>query len=71
MDELFESLTLIQTGRMERVPVLLFGKEFWSKAIDLEFLAGQGTISPDDAALIDPVDSGEEAWELVQNFYGI
>ena len=71
MDELFESLTLIQTGRMERVPVLLFGKEFWSRAINLEFLAEQGTISPDDAILIDPVDSGEEAWELVQNFYGI
>ncbi|WP_425419776.1 LOG family protein [Oricola indica] len=71
MDELFESLTLIQTGRMERVPILLFGRDFWSKAIDLDFLAEQGTISPGDAELIDPVDSGEEAWEVVTRFYGI
>ncbi|MCI5077722.1 LOG family protein [Oricola sp.] len=71
MDELFESLTLIQTGRMERVPLLLFGREFWSRAIDLDFLAEQGTISPGDADLIDHVDSGDEAWEVVKNFYGI
>ena len=71
MDELFESLTLIQTGRMERVPILLFGKEFWSKAIDLEFLAEQGTISPGDAALIDPVDSAAEAWAVVRAFYDL
>ncbi|MFZ2101944.1 MAG: LOG family protein [Oricola sp.] len=71
MDELFESLTLIQTGRMERVPVLLFGKEFWSKLINLDFLAEQGTISPDDARLFDRVDTAGEAWDVVRNFYGI
>ena len=46
MDEFFETLTLIQTGRMERVPVILFGKEFWERAIDLDFLAEQGHDSP-------------------------
>ena len=46
MDEFFETLTLIQTGRMERVPVILFGSDFWERAIDLDFLAEQGTISP-------------------------
>jgi uncharacterized protein (TIGR00730 family) len=71
MDELFESLTLIQTGRMERVPILLFGKEFWSKAINLEYLAEQGTISPGDAELFDPVDTAEEAWTVVSQFYGL
>ena len=69
MDELFESLTLIQTGRMERVPVILFGKEFWHKAIDLEFLAEQGTISPGDQDIIDYVDTAEEAWGIIRRFY--
>jgi len=69
MDELFETLTLIQTGRMERVPVILFGKEFWARAIDLEFLAEQGTISPGDDELITFVDTAEEAWETIRAFY--
>ncbi len=69
MDELFETLTLIQTGRMERVPILLFGKAFWEGAINLEFLAAQGTISPEDPDLITFVDTAEEAWKTVADFY--
>jgi uncharacterized protein (TIGR00730 family) len=69
MDEFFETLTLIQTGRMERVPVILFGKDFWHKAIDLEFLAEQGTISPGDQDIIDFVDTADEAWEIIRKFY--
>ena len=69
MDELFETLTLIQTGRMERVPVLLFGKAFWEGAIDLNFLAEQGTISPDDPELISFVDTADEAWGKISEFY--
>lgn len=71
MDELFETLTLIQTGRMERVPVVLFGKDFWDRAIDLDFLAEQGTISPGDQDLITFVDSAEEAWAVISQFYEI
>jgi uncharacterized protein (TIGR00730 family) len=69
MDELFETLTLIQTGRMERVPVLLFGKEFWEHAIDLDFLAEQGTISPGDQGIIEYVDTAAEAWAAISRFY--
>jgi uncharacterized protein (TIGR00730 family) len=69
MDELFETLTLIQTGRMERVPVILFGKEFWRRAVDLDYLAEQGTISPGDQDIIDFVDTADEAWELIRKFY--
>jgi uncharacterized protein (TIGR00730 family) len=69
MDEFFETLTLIQTGRMERVPVILFGKAFWSRAIDLDYLADQGTISPGDQDIIDYVDTAEEAWEIIARFY--
>src|SRR5690606_35346835 len=71
MDELFETLTLIQTGRMERVPVILFGKEFWDKAVDLDYLADQGTISPGDQNIINAVDTAEEAWRIIQEFYQI
>jgi predicted Rossmann-fold nucleotide-binding protein len=69
MDELFETLTLIQTGRMERVPVVLFGKSFWDRAIDLDFFAEQGTISPGDQNLITYVDAADEAWSIIQKFY--
>jgi uncharacterized protein (TIGR00730 family) len=71
MDELYETLTLIQTGRMERVPVVLFGRSFWEKAINLDFLAEQGTISPGDQELITYVETATDAWEVIRSFYSI
>ena len=71
LDEFFETLTLIQTGRMDRVPVLLFGKNFWERVINLEALAEEGTISPDDTDLFTVVDSAEEGWGVVSKFYGL
>lgn len=71
LDEFFETLTLIQTGRMERVPVLLFGKKFWERAINIEALAEEGTISPDDPDLFTIVDTAEEGWKIVSDFYGL
>ena len=71
LDEFFETLTLIQTGRMEKVPVLLFGKSFWDRAINIEALAEEGTISPDDPDLFTVVDSAEEGWDVVSRFYGL
>ena len=71
MDEFFETLTLIQTGRMERVPIILFGRAFWERAIDLDFLAEQGTISPGDQDIIDFVDTADEAWSIISQFYGL
>ena len=69
MDEFFETLTLIQTGRMERVPVILFGKEFWSRAVNLDYLAEQGTISPGDEHIISAVDTAADAWNIIRDFY--
>ncbi len=71
MDELFETLTLMQTGRMDRVPLILFGREFWSKAINPEFLAEQGTIAPEDVHLIEYVETADEAWACVRRFYAL
>lgn len=64
-DELFEILTLIQTGKKERIPVVLVGKEFWNKVINVKALANYGVISQDDIDLCPIVDSAEEAWKIV------
>ncbi|MCA9488707.1 MAG: LOG family protein [Myxococcales bacterium] len=63
MDELFETLTLIQTGKIKkRMPVVLFGKEYWDRVFNLEAMAEFGTISPDDVNLVMKTDSVEEAF---------
>ncbi len=69
LDEFFETLTLIQTGRMERIPVLLFGRKFWSRVINLEALVEEGTISPEDVDLFTIVDTAEEGWSVVSDRY--
>jgi len=71
LDELFETLTLIQTRKMPPVPVVLFGREFWEKAIDLDFLVEEGTIAPDDARLVTYAETAAEAWETIARFHGI
>jgi uncharacterized protein (TIGR00730 family) len=68
LDEMFEALTLIQTGRMDRVPFLLFGRAFWEKVINWEALADAGTISPQDLNLFRFVDTAAEAAELIENW---
>jgi len=69
MDELFETLTLIQTERMQKLPILLFGKEFWNQVINLDALADQGTISMEDLELFTTVDTAKEGWEIVKNHH--
>lgn len=68
LDELFEALTLIQTGRMQRVPFLLFGKAFWEKIINWEALSDAGTISAEDLDLFRFVETAEEAAEIIENW---
>jgi len=70
LDELFEALTLIQTGKCRRRPVLLFGREFWSRLINFDLLIDTGMISPADVNLFRYVETAEEAWELLQAEYG-
>ena len=69
MDELFEALTLIQTRRMQRIPVLLFGESFWRRVINLEALAEEGTIAPEDLDLVTYVDTAEDGWAAIRKFY--
>ncbi len=66
LDELFDALTLRQTNRMQVIPVILFGREYWEQVIDFQFLADQGTIADKDLDLISYAETAEEAWELIQ-----
>ena len=68
-DEFFELVTLVQTGKMEPLPILLFGKEFWSRVIDFDALADEGTISRKDLELFQFVETADEAWNIIQEFY--
>ena len=70
MDELFEALTLIQTGRMPQVPFLLFGREFWKTVINFEELARVGTISREDLDLFRVVETAEEAIAAIDAWEG-
>lgn len=71
LDELFETLTLIQTHKVERIPVLLFGQAFWERVINFNALVEEGTISADDLDLFIYVETAEEAWELISEANGI
>ncbi len=69
LDEMFEVLTLIQTKRMERMPLILFSEAFWRGIINFGALAEFGTIAPDDLSLINFVETAEEAWKIISDFY--
>lgn len=68
-DELFELLTLIQTGKVEPIPVLLFGREFWERVINFEALVEEGVVSERDLGIFRYVESAAEGWAVVQQFY--
>ncbi len=68
-DELFEVLTLIQTGKMDRIPIVLFGTTFWQQAVNFDFLISEGMIAPEDRDLFTMVETAEQAIEVLQGFY--
>ena len=68
LDEMFESLTLIQTKRMKRVPFLLFGRDWWERVLDWNFLAEEGVINPEDLSLFQFVETAEEALAAIDGF---
>ena len=68
-DEFFELLTLIQTGKMQPIPILLFGKDFWNRVVDFEAIADEGTISHKDLDLIHWCETADEAWAHIAEFY--
>jgi uncharacterized protein (TIGR00730 family) len=69
-DELFEALTLIQTGKIKPLPVILFGAEHWKRLIDWDYLAECGLIARKDLDLVTFCDKAEDAWQVITSFYG-
>jgi len=64
-DELFETLTLIQTRTIDPVPVVLVGERYWRRAVDVEYLADEGTIDPEDRELFCYAETAQEIWDTI------
>ncbi len=67
LDELFEVLTLRQTGMKNKIPIILFGREYWDKVINFEYLADLGLISDEHLSLFEYADTASEAWEIIKS----
>jgi uncharacterized protein (TIGR00730 family) len=70
-DEMFELLTLVQTGKVAPLPILLYGREFWTTIINFEALAAEGTIAPADLDLFHIVETAEEGWAIIKDHFSI
>jgi len=69
LDELFEVMTLVQTRKVQPVPILLFGSDFWKRLVNMDVLVQEGTISEEDLQLFHYVDTPEAAWQVICDFY--
>ena len=71
LDELFETLTLVQCKKAKPVPIVLFGSEHWRRLLNWPLLVEEGVIAEEDLELFQCVDTVEDAWRVIQDFYGI
>ena len=71
LDEMLEMITLIQTGKMKPIPVLLYGREFWEKVINFEALAEEGVIARKDLDLFTWCETAEDGWKAIRAFYDL
>jgi uncharacterized protein (TIGR00730 family) len=71
LDELFEALTLVQTGKIPRIPVVLVGAEYWRRVIDWDFLVAEGFIEAAERDLCTMVETGVEAAAVILRHYGL
>jgi uncharacterized protein (TIGR00730 family) len=71
LDELFEVITLVQTGKAKPVPIVLFGSTYWKRLFNTDVLLEEGVISPQDLKLISYVDDPQVAWDQIRGFYGL
>ncbi|HAF95584.1 MAG: Rossman fold protein, TIGR00730 family [Elusimicrobia bacterium GWC2_51_8] len=69
MDELFEVLTLVQTGKKRRLPIILMGREYWDDVINFANMAKWGYIAKEDMKLFHYAETGREAWDIIKGFY--
>ncbi len=71
LDELFEVITLVQTGKVRPVPIILFGTEYWKRLLNTEVMVEEGVIDAQDLELFSYVDKPQAAWTAIQSFYGL
>ena len=69
LDELFEVITLVQTGKAKPVPIVLFGTSYWNRLFNFEVLLEEGAVSPEDLKLFTYVDEPQAAWDFIRRFY--
>lgn len=69
LDELFEALTLVQTKKVDRLPIILFGENYWRNVINFDYLVQEGTIDPDDVNLFVYADKAVDAWNYIKYFW--
>ncbi len=71
LDELFTTLTLRQTGRMQEIPIILYSEEYWRNIINFQFLADEGVIRDEHLALFQFCETPEETWKVIADFHGV
>ncbi|MGB4115685.1 MAG: TIGR00730 family Rossman fold protein [Polaromonas sp.] len=69
LDELFEVITLVQTGKAKALPIVLFGSDYWKRLINFDVLIEEGAVSPQDVNLFHYVDEPQAAWDIIRAFY--
>lgn len=69
LDELFEALCLVQTRRLDPLPIVLVGEEFWRGVFNAEYLAAEGVIAPEDVKLFAYAETAEQVWGFIEDFY--
>jgi len=69
MDELFETLTLVQTSTMRPIPIILFGKDYWRRIVNFDAFVEEGTIAPQDVDIFSYAETADEAWSTIQSWY--
>ena len=69
LDELFDALTLRQTNRMQEIPIILYGTDYWKQVINFDFLADEAVVSDEHLDLLDYADSPNEAWDIIRKFH--
>jgi hypothetical protein len=71
LDELFDTLCLRQTRRMQQIPVILYGREYWNAVINFKQLADEGVVDDEDLKLINYAESPQEAWDIIAKAHGL
>ncbi len=68
LDELFELLTLRQTGMKKDIPIILFGRDYWNRVINFKYLCEMGLVEENHLSIFKYADSAKEAWDLIKDF---